>query len=90
MPPTPKSRLLQALCRVDNPDTMDAVLTALLTPQELAKIQHRLQIYELLTAQVPQREIAQQLGVGIATVTRGAQALRQGQFKPLAQLLQAL
>lgn len=83
-------RLLSALCAVDAPDTMAAVLQALLTPKELAALQHRLQIYERLMAQVPQRDIAKELGVGIATVSRGAQALRAGQFAPLALLLQRL
>lgn len=32
----------------------------------------RLQIFEMLEQGVPQRQIAEKLGVGIATVTRGA------------------
>lgn len=84
---TAKSRLLQALCLIDKPDAMESVLRALLTSKELLEIEHRLQIFEMLSAQVPQRDIAQQLGVGIATVTRGAHALREGQFDELAKYI---
>lgn len=63
-------------------DTQDAAvmekkLNALLTPNEISEMQHRLQIFQLLEEGVPQREIAKQLGVGIATVTRGSRALKE-------------
>lgn len=63
-------------------DTQDATamenkLNALLTPTEIGEMQHRLQIFELLEKGIPQREIAKQLGVGIATVTRGSRALKE-------------
>ena len=90
MPNSAKTRLLKALCLIDNPETMESVLRALLTAKELAEVEHRLQIFEMLSQQVPQRDIAQELGVGIATVTRGAHALREGQFDALAALLAKL
>ncbi|MGB3601911.1 MAG: Trp family transcriptional regulator, partial [Marinomonas sp.] len=37
----------------------------------------RLKIIALLDDGVPQRDIAKQLGVGIATVTRGSRALKE-------------
>ena len=51
-------------------------LDALLTPKELDEIANRMAIIRLLRRGVSQREIAQQLGVGIATVTRGARVLK--------------
>ncbi|WP_235890094.1 Trp family transcriptional regulator [Maribrevibacterium harenarium] len=56
---------------------MEQKLHALLTPNELAEMQKRLQIFALLEDGVPQRDIAKQLGVGIATVTRGSRALKE-------------
>jgi len=63
------------------PDMVEA-LEALLTPYEQDEVVHRLQIFALLVQGVPQREVAKQLGVGIATVTRGSKALQAGKFHP--------
>ena len=61
---------------------MTEALEALLTPYEQQEVIHRLQIFILLTKGLSQREIAKQLGVGIATVTRGSKALQAGKFHP--------
>nr|WP_269448108.1 Trp family transcriptional regulator [Marinomonas gallaica] len=58
-------------------EAMKKKLNALLTPTEISEMQRRLQIFELLEQGVSQREIAKQLGVGIATVTRGSRALKE-------------
>ena len=65
--------LLQAGDRV----TLAHYLNQLLTPSELDEIVKRLQIMNLLEQGVPQRKIAEQLGVGIATVSSGARALKE-------------
>lgn len=64
---------------LDTPDAeaMARKLNALLTPNEISEMQRRLQIFALLEEGVSQREIAKQLGVGIATVTRGSRALKE-------------
>ncbi|EXJ11001.1 Trp operon repressor [Nitrincola nitratireducens] len=54
-----------------------SLLESLLTPAELNEIPKRLQILKMLQAGIPQRKIAEQLGVGIATVSRGARALKR-------------
>lgn len=59
---------------------MNAALEAILTAKELEDIEHRLQIFHMLAENVPQRKIAAELKVGIATVTRGASAYRNGRF----------
>lgn len=66
---------------------MEAVLSAVLTQKEIKEIENRLQIFEMLSKHIPQRDIAASLGVGIATVTRGARAMREGQFDVLAKYL---
>ena len=70
-----KTELLNYLLAIDDPDTLDAALESLLTPAEYTEISKRLQIFKMLRAGVPQRKIAETLGVGIATVSRGARAL---------------
>jgi Trp operon repressor len=84
---TPKQRLLLSLCCISDPEIMDAALRAILTHKEFKEVENRLQIFEMLSEQIPQRDIALALGVGIATVTRGAHAFREGQFDVLAQYL---
>ena len=56
-------------------------LEGILTPQELIEIPQRLEIVRLLKQGVTQRKIADDLGVGIATVTRGSRELKKGRFK---------
>ena len=60
---------------------MLGALQGLLTPYEQQELINRLQIFELLSQGVSQRQVAQQLGVGIATVTRGSRALQAGSYK---------
>ena len=55
---------------------MEKALGELLTSSELDEVAKRLQIFEMLAEGVPQRQIAEKLGVGIATVTRGSNVLK--------------
>lgn len=71
-----KAELVAHLLAVDTAEGMDYALESLLTPAEYSEISKRLQIFKLLRAGVPQRKIAESLGVGIATVSRGARALQ--------------
>lgn len=70
-----KAELLDYLLAIDDAPSLDAALDSLLTPAEYTEITKRLQIFKMLRAGVPQRKIAETLGVGIATVSRGARAL---------------
>ncbi|TBR40966.1 transcriptional regulator [Marinomonas agarivorans] len=69
--------LIKFLRETDNDMALEHKLAALLTPNEINEMQRRLQIFALLKAGKPQRDIAKQLGVGIATVTRGSRALQE-------------
>ncbi|MBL4584967.1 MAG: trp operon repressor [Pseudomonadales bacterium] len=64
------------LKRLESEDQILEFLSALLTPKELDEISNRMAIIQLLREGQSQREVAQQLGVGIATVTRGARVLK--------------
>lgn len=76
----PHKELVRLLCAISDPREMEAALEAILTNKEFEEIENRLRIFRLLEQEVPQREIAAQLNVGIATVTRGANALRNSRF----------
>jgi TrpR family trp operon transcriptional repressor len=65
------------LLKMDDAAHMQKALQGLLTPSELSEISKRLQIFKLLREGMPQRQIAEKLGVGIATVTRGSRALKE-------------
>ena len=71
--------LVQYLISAQDQETMMHCLGALLTPSELIEISKRLQIIKMLKQGVAQREIAKQLGVGIATVTRGSRVAKYNQ-----------
>ncbi len=69
--------LVNHLLRQESPAEMEKALRDLLTPNELIDVANRLQIFEMLEQGVPQRQIADRLGVGIATVTRGSNTLKK-------------
>lgn len=69
--------LVDFLLQANDRSAMARRLRALLTPAELHDIPNRLKITRLLKQGVAQRDIAKQLGVGIATVTRGSKALAE-------------
>lgn len=73
------NQLVSYLRRAKSEAELAAALQALLTPAELHDIPNRLMITQLLRKGLTQREIAKQLGVGIATVTRGSKALNEMQ-----------
>lgn len=68
--------LVNHLLAQKNPEEMEKVLLRLLTSSEVAELSKRLKIFQMLADGVPQRKIADILGVGIATVTRGSNALK--------------
>jgi TrpR family trp operon transcriptional repressor len=74
---------IAALIERKSASEIEDFLKGILTLQELEEIPKRLQIIKLLKSGVPQREIATNLGVGIATVTRGSLELKKGRFKKI-------
>jgi len=70
-------RLVNHLLAQNSFEAMEKTLRDLLTVGELADVANRLQIIEMLQQGVPQRQIADKLGVGIATVTRGSHHLKR-------------
>ena len=62
---------------------LNEFLDDLFTTSEYEEIARRWQIVKMLESGIPQREIAERLGVGVATVTRGAKELadKKGGFR---------
>ena len=58
-------------------------LEGILTPSEFEHLVKRLQIVKQLKQGRSQRDIAEDLEVGIATVTRGAKEINNGKFKDI-------
>ena len=73
--------LIQTLLSIEDEEEMLNFLEGILTTKELDEIPTRLQIVKMLKADISQHEIAEKLGVGIATVTRGATEIKKGRFK---------
>ena len=59
---------------------MQDFLAGILTPKEIVELNQRVEIVKLLKAGLPQRKIAEKVGVGIATVTRGSREIGRGKF----------
>lgn len=79
--------LLELFCQTPEIERMQQLFAALLTEKERSELANRIQIFALLQQGLPQREIAERLGVGIATVSRGAKAY---QVNDVANLLPSL
>ncbi len=77
----PLNDLIDLLLGVRSRAEMQDFLEGILTPKELEEIPMRLRIVRLLKSGVAQHKIAEDLGVGIATVTRGSMELKKGRFK---------
>ncbi len=73
--------LIDQLFKIKSEEEMEDFLLGILTPKEREELPMRLKIVKLLRAGIPQHEIAEDLGVGVATVTRGSRELQKGRFK---------
>lgn len=74
-------QLAKVIAKLDNEEKVINFLQAILTPSELEDIVNRLRIVKKLKNGHAQRQIADDLGVGIATVTRGSKELQKGNFR---------
>ncbi|MGC1177335.1 MAG: Trp family transcriptional regulator [Candidatus Saccharimonadales bacterium] len=62
---------------------LEDFLVGVTTTKEREELTQRVEIVKRLIAGEAQQKIARDLGVGVATVTRGSKELSQGRFKVL-------
>ncbi len=75
--------LIEYLIMIDSKAEMENFLRGLLTERELEELPQRVQIVKMLKKGLPQRTIADDLGIGIATVTRGSTEIKKGRFRSI-------
>ena len=61
---------------IKNKKDLEGVLWDILTPNEIIAVWERIEIFKQLLKWVSQREIAENLGVSITTVTRWSRVLK--------------
>lgn len=76
-----REELITELLKHNTKEKLENFLDGILTPKELLEIPARLQIIKQLKKGIPQHEIAKEMGLGIATVTRGSKEIQKGNFK---------
>jgi TrpR family transcriptional regulator, trp operon repressor len=75
------TELLESFLHARTKKELDALLHGLLTQKELEELPKRLEIFKLLKKGTAQHEIAEKVGVGVATVTRGSLELQRGNIQ---------
>lgn len=73
--------LIKQLLTIKTKADMEDFLRGILTPKEIEEIPTRLEIVKMLKAGTAQHHIAEELGIGVATVTRGSKEIQKGRFK---------
>ena len=75
--------LVDLIHQTRNKELLEDLMLGLTTPYERKVLSRRIEIVKRLVAEQTQHEIAQDLHIGVSTVTRGARELAQGRFKIL-------
>lgn len=75
------NELVQTLVGIKDEKLMKDFLIGILTPKELEEIPVRLQIVKALKKKTSHRKIANDLKIGVATVSRGSREIKAGRFK---------
>jgi len=75
--------LIELVHSIRDRELLEDFLVALTTPKERLELVQRVEIVKKLVAGETQHNIAHDLGVGIATVTRASKELSLGRFKVL-------
>jgi len=72
--------LIEEFLKIKDKKVMRNFLMGLFTEQELEEIPTRIQIVKMIKKGLPQQKIAEKLGIGVATVTRGSKEIQKGRF----------
>jgi TrpR family trp operon transcriptional repressor len=74
---------VKLVASIEDMAILEDFLVSITTEKERKALTQRVEIVKLLLEGKPQAKIAEQLGVGIATVTRGSKELNDGRFRYL-------
>lgn len=77
--------LVDLIASTHDKELLADLLLGLTTSKERDEFVQRIEIVKKLIQGEPQAKIAKDLGVGVATVTRGSKELAQGRFKALKE-----
>jgi len=72
----PIEPLVATLCVINDSGEMNRFLDEILTPSERSDLDLRWQLMDMLLQGVPQRTIAETLGISLCKITRGAKVLK--------------
>jgi len=72
--------LIEAFASLKTKKEIRSFLDGILTPKEREELPVRLQIVKMLKKGIAQHKIAEELGIGVATVTRGSKEIAKGNF----------
>ena len=79
--------LASVIAQLKNESQIICFLESILTEKERQAILQRIAILQQLEAGTPHHEIAKELHVGVATVTRGTKVLKQKSYQKIKSLL---
>lgn len=77
--------LAKTLIQIKKESEMENFLKLLFTPSERKEIPRRLEIIKLLKRNIPQRKIAKDLDVSVATISRGSREIKYGDTNIFAE-----
>ena len=69
--------LIEVFTEIDDPEVMENFFNEIFTPAERQDFTTRWQSMKLLSQNIPQRKIAEMLGISLCKITRGAKVLKQ-------------
>jgi TrpR family trp operon transcriptional repressor len=75
--------VIEIISSIKDKELLEDFLVGITTPKERTEIGQRLMVVQRLLKNEPHHRIAEDLGVGVATVTRGSKELQDGKFKVL-------
>jgi TrpR family transcriptional regulator, trp operon repressor len=69
--------LIEVFCRIRRPEDMRQLFEEIFTSAERHDLGLRWELMQLLHKGLPQRDIAERLGISLCKITRGAKILKQ-------------
>jgi TrpR family trp operon transcriptional repressor len=79
--------LSRAFAATKDPELIESFLRSLLTPAETADVAARWALVKALSRNIPQREIAKELGLSLCKITRGSRELKKD-HSPFRKMLE--